>query len=125
MGNLNVSNPSELPDRVTEIQNAVVADEVILAELQAGVAATAPANEVIAGPASGSPAVPAARALVSNDLPPVITPKVIYSAAGTPLPAASDALIGASAVVSDATTPTYLGPMSAVERSWRACCALA
>lgn len=36
MGNLNVANPSELPDRVTAIQEAVTLDEVILAELQAG-----------------------------------------------------------------------------------------
>jgi hypothetical protein len=39
------------------------------------------------------------------------TPKVpttIYSAAGTPLPAATTALKGAKAVVSDATTPTYM-----------------
>lgn len=38
-----------------------------------------------------------------------VAPAVIYSAAGTPLPAASNALKGAVAVVSDATTPTYLG----------------
>lgn len=34
-------------------------------------------------------------------------PSVIYSAVGTPLPAASSALKGARAVVSDATAPTY------------------
>lgn len=39
----------------------------------------------------------------------VLLPAVVYSAAGTPLPAASVALKGARAVVSDATTPTYLG----------------
>ncbi len=39
----------------------------------------------------------------------VLVPGTIYSAAGTPLPAASTALKGARAVVSDATTPTYLG----------------
>ena len=33
----------------------------------------------------------------------------IYSAAGTPLPAATTALKGTRAVVSDATTPTFLG----------------
>lgn len=36
-------------------------------------------------------------------------PAVLYSAAGTPLPAATAGLKGARAVVSDATTPTYLG----------------
>ena len=109
MANLNIPNPSELPERVTAIQTAVTADEAILATLQAGAAATAPANQVIAGPATGSPAVPAARALVSADLPAAITPKILYSAAGTALPAASDALKGTRAVVSDATTPTFLG----------------
>ena len=38
-----------------------------------------------------------------------VAPTTIYSAAGTPLPAASTALKGARAVVSDATTPTFLG----------------
>ena len=38
-----------------------------------------------------------------------VAPAVLYSAAGTPLPAASNALKGARAIVSDATTPTYLG----------------
>jgi hypothetical protein len=38
-----------------------------------------------------------------------VAPGVIYSAAGTPLPAATAGLKGARAVVSDATTPTYLG----------------
>ncbi len=38
-----------------------------------------------------------------------VAPPILYSAAGTPLPAASSALKGARAVVSDATTPTYLG----------------
>jgi hypothetical protein len=36
-------------------------------------------------------------------------PTVLYSAAGTALPAASSGLKGQIAVVSDATTPTYLG----------------
>jgi hypothetical protein len=36
-------------------------------------------------------------------------PTTIYSAGGTPLPAATAALKGARAVVSDATTPTFLG----------------
>jgi hypothetical protein len=40
---------------------------------------------------------------------PYVLPTVIYSAAGTPLPAATNALKGARAVVSDATSPTFLG----------------
>ena len=36
-------------------------------------------------------------------------PLVLYSAAGTPLPAASGPLTGTVLVVSDATTPSYLG----------------
>jgi hypothetical protein len=71
--------------------------------------ATQTANKVFASPAMGSAAAPTFRALVAADLPPVLVPTVIYSVAGTPLPAASDALKGATAVVSDATTPTYLG----------------
>ncbi len=39
---------------------------------------------------------------------PYLQAKTIYSAAGTPLPAASVALKGARATVSDATTPTFL-----------------
>lgn len=39
---------------------------------------------------------------------PYVQAKTIYSAAGTPLPAASVALKGARATVSDATTPTFL-----------------
>lgn len=34
---------------------------------------------------------------------------LLYSAAGTPLPAASSALNGQTAIVSDATSPTYMG----------------
>ncbi len=49
-----------------------------------------------------------ALAVVNADGSPV-APAIIYSAAGTPLPAASAALKGARAVVSDATTPTFLG----------------
>jgi hypothetical protein len=50
-----------------------------------------------------------------NDLGPsqtkigITVPSIIYSAAGTPLPAATTALKGARAVVSDATSPTFLG----------------
>jgi hypothetical protein len=40
---------------------------------------------------------------------PYLLPQTIYSAAGTPLPAATTALKGAIAIVSDATTPTFLG----------------
>lgn len=71
--------------------------------------ATQTANKVFASPASGSAAAPTFRALVAADLPSIQQPAVIYSAAGTPLPAASDALKGASAIVSDATLPTYGG----------------
>jgi len=46
---------------------------------------------------------------VSNGGTAPIAPTIIYSAAGTPLPAASAGLKGARAVVSDATTPTFLG----------------
>ncbi len=42
--------------------------------------------------------------------PAPLVPAIIYSAAGTPLPAASAALKGAKAVVSDATLPTFLSP---------------
>lgn len=49
-----------------------------------------------------------AHAVVNADGSPV-APAVIYSAAGTPLPAAATALNGATAIVSDATTPTYGG----------------
>ena len=100
--------------------------------------ATQTANKVFASGASGGAAQPAFRALVPADLPlgtdaapgalqgdgstivvtagvatavagVPVAPAVIYSAAGTPLPAASDALLGATAIVSDATIPTYLG----------------
>jgi hypothetical protein len=67
------------------------------------------ANLIYAGPGTGSAAAPTFRALVSADLPSVVVPTVLYSAAGTPLPAASDALKGATAIVSDATLPTYGG----------------
>ncbi len=114
--NLVLTNPSEPPETLKAIITAINGDEALLAsqgaaitELQGSVPGTAPANEVVAGPASGSAAAPAPRALVSADLPAVITPKTIYSAAGTPLPTASDALKGARAVVSDATIPTFLG----------------
>jgi hypothetical protein len=99
--------------------------------------ATQTANKVYAGPATGSPAAPTFRALAAADLPEatssafgavkpdnstvtiaagvisansnaLLTPGTIYSVAGTPLPAASSALLGARAVVSDATLPTYL-----------------
>jgi hypothetical protein len=40
---------------------------------------------------------------------PAIQTTTVYSAAGTPLPAASTALKGTRAMVSDATTPTFLG----------------
>ena len=40
----------------------------------------------------------------------IVIPDTIYSAAGTPLPAASMELLGAKAVVSDATLPTFLSP---------------
>lgn len=40
-----------------------------IAALQAVVTATATANTVLAGPATGSPAAPAFRALVSADIP--------------------------------------------------------
>jgi len=40
---------------------------------------------------------------------PMLLPQKIYKAAGTPLPAASASLNGARAVVSDATSPTYMG----------------
>jgi Major tropism determinant N-terminal domain len=40
---------------------------------------------------------------------PFILPTVIYSAAGIPLPPPSASLNGATAIVSDATAPTYLG----------------
>lgn len=39
---------------------------------------------------------------------PYILPQTIYSAAGTPLPVAAAGLKGAVAIVSDATTPTYM-----------------
>jgi hypothetical protein len=39
----------------------------------------------------------------------LIYPQLIYSAAGTPLPAARSGLAGARAVVSDATAPTWMG----------------
>jgi hypothetical protein len=38
-----------------------------------------------------------------------LVPAIIYSAAGTPLPVASAALLGARAIVSDADTPAYMG----------------
>ena len=98
--------------------------------------ATQTENLVYAGPATGSPAAPTFRALAAADLPVATTsalgavkpdgttigitagvikaipsvpvaPATLYSAAGTPLPAASDALKGATAIVSDATLPTY------------------
>ena len=108
MANLVLTNPSEPPETLKAIITAIKLDEATLATLQGSVPATAPANEVIAGPTSGSAAAPAPRALVAADLPSVLVPTVIYSMAGTPLPAASSALKGARAVVSDATTPTYL-----------------
>lgn len=36
-------------------------------------------------------------------------PSILYSVAGTPLPTPSSALKGAIAVVSDASSPTYMG----------------
>jgi hypothetical protein len=47
--------------------------------------------------------------VVQTTLQGVIIPGTIYSASGTPLPSASSALKGSHAVVSDATTPTYMG----------------
>ena len=101
--------------------------------------ATQTANKVFASGVSGGAAQPAFRALVPADLPlgtdaapgalqgdgstivvtagvakavagVPVAPGVVYSAAGTPLPAASDALLGARAVVSDATAPVFLSP---------------
>ena len=45
---------------------------------------------------------------LAADLPSVLVPSVVYSAAGTPLPSASTALKGARAVVSDATTTVFM-----------------
>ena len=39
---------------------------------------------------------------------PSVTPSIIYSAAGTPLPACASGIKGQQAVVSDATSPTYM-----------------
>lgn len=44
---------------------------------------------------------------------PYILPTIIYSASGTPLPVASASLKGATAIVSDATSPTYMGNYTA------------
>lgn len=38
----------------------------------------------------------------------LLSPTILYAAAGTPLPACAVALKGVRAVVSDATTPTYM-----------------
>jgi hypothetical protein len=88
---------------------AVAGSPITVSGTLAVTKATQTANKVFAGPATGSAAAPTFRALVSADLPSIQQPAVIYSAAGTPLPAASDALKGARAVVSDATIPTFLG----------------
>jgi hypothetical protein len=40
---------------------------------------------------------------------PNVLPSVVYSAAGTALPSCTSAIVNTKAVVSDATTPTYLG----------------
>lgn len=40
---------------------------------------------------------------------PIFTPTVLYSAAGTALPSCASGIKGALAVVSDATSPTYMG----------------
>lgn len=40
---------------------------------------------------------------------PLITPKILYSAAGTALPTCNSGLNGTTAIVSDATAPTYMG----------------
>ena len=142
MANLVLRNPSEPPETLKAIITAINLDEAQLANtataasvtaltstvttqgttiasqgtsiaaLQTTIPATEAANKVLSGPASGAAAAPAFRLLVAADLPPVLVPTVIYSAAGTPLPAASSALKGARAVVSDATTPLYLTPYS-------------
>lgn len=115
MGNLVLTNPTEPPETLKAIITAINEDEAQLAsqgaaiaELQGSVPGTVPANEVLAGPASGSAAAPIARALVAADLPSVLVPTVIYSVAGTPLPTPTTALKGARAVVSDATTPLWM-----------------
>lgn len=106
MGNLAtlLSNPAS----AIEVQAALV-EAVLLDEAAANPVGPEAANLVLAGPASGSAATPTFRALVAADLPGPVAPKILYSAAGTPLPAATSGLKGARAVVSDATLPTYLG----------------
>jgi hypothetical protein len=109
VGNLVLHNPSGPNETQAALVTAVKEDEAILAGLAGSVPTTVLANEVLAGPASGAAAASGPRALVAADLPSILVPTLIYSVAGTPLPAASSALEGARAVVSDATLPTYLG----------------
>ena len=109
MANLVLRNSSEPSETLTAIITAINLDEAQLAGIEGSVPSIAVANVVVAGPASGAAGALAPRALVSADLPSVLVPPVLYSVAGTPLPAASSALKGARAVVSDATLPTLLG----------------
>lgn len=108
MGNLVLANPSSQNQTVAALVTAVLLDEAILAALEPLTPTPETANQVYAGPVSGSAAIPAFRAIVSNDLPAVFTPKTLYSVAGTALPTPVTGLKGAQAVVSDATTPLYM-----------------
>jgi hypothetical protein len=107
MGNL--ASRLSATNSTQQVQAALV-ESVLLDEATAP-ASVAGANRIYAGPASplSFAEPPAFRALVSADLPSPFIPPVIYSAAGTPLPTAVAGLKGVRLVVSDATTPTYLG----------------
>jgi|SRR5271157_1028172 len=79
-----------------------------------GTSVVAPASTIISNASAASvslllaSATPAAAGtLVASATPTAAA--IVYSAAGTPLPSCTAPLLGASAVVSDATTATYAG----------------
>jgi hypothetical protein len=91
VGNLVLPNPSSPNQTVAALVTAVNLDEQILASTATSASVAALQAEVTA--LQGVP---------------ILAPAKIYSVAGTPLPAPTTALKGATAIVSDATTPTYL-----------------
>ena len=108
--NLVLTNPSEPPETLKAIITAINLDEAAAATTNATVATQGTSIATQAGEITTLQTTTATQAteIAALQAVPILAPAVIYSVAGTPLPAASSALKGARAVVSDATTPLYL-----------------
>jgi len=109
--NLVLTNPSEPPETLKAIIQAINLDEAAAVTTQATVASQGTTIAAQGGEISTlqSTATSQGEAITTLQGVPILAPTTIYSAAGTALPAASSALKGARAVVSDATLPTFLG----------------